>query len=58
MLLDPNNLFGINVDIFFFDVGYLDQNAHMILPVVSVFTFVLGSAVTLLAFRGSRSAVA
>jgi len=36
MLLYPNNLFGIDVDVFFVVVGYLHQNAHMILPVVNV----------------------
>jgi len=42
MLLYPNDLFGIDVDIFFLDVGYLDQNAHMILPVVQCIYLRLG----------------
>jgi hypothetical protein len=33
MMLDPNDLCGINVDIFFVVVRHLDQNAHVILPV-------------------------
>jgi hypothetical protein len=32
MLLDPNNLFGIDVHILFLDVGYFNQNAHESLP--------------------------
>jgi hypothetical protein len=33
MMLDPNDLCGIDVDVFFIVVGHLDQNAHVTLPV-------------------------
>ena len=36
VLLYPNDLFGINVDVLFIGVGYLNQKAHMILPVLKV----------------------
>jgi hypothetical protein len=29
MLLDPNDLFGVDVDVFLLDVRYLNQNAHV-----------------------------
>jgi hypothetical protein len=38
MLLDPNDLCGIDVDIFFVVVGHPDQNAHVILPVANLET--------------------